>query len=76
MINLHPPNTATAEATAILQTTVRNLFRYASESCPCGRISSSVFQTSLTQAKLKINFPLPDWKLAFQFPIPCLIMLI
>lgn len=75
MIDFHPFNTATAEATAIFQTTVRTLFRCASESCLCGRFSSSVFQTSLIQAKLKINFPLSNWKLSFQFPIPCLMIL-
>ncbi len=75
MNDFHPFNTATAEATAIFQTTVRILFRCVSEGLPLRSFSSSVFQTSLTQAKLKINFPLSDWKLAFQFPIPCLMIL-
>lgn len=62
MTDFHPFNTATAVATAIFQTTVRIPFGCAFEGCPCDRFSAAVIQTSLTQAKLKINFPLSDWK--------------
>ncbi len=75
MTDFHPFNTATAEATAIFQTTVRTPFGALSMSCLFGSLSAAVIQTSLIQAKLKINFPLSGWKLSFQFPIPRLMIL-
>lgn len=75
MIDFHPFNTATAEATAIFQTTVRTPFGALSRSCLFEPLSAAVIQTSLTQAKLNVNFPLSDWKPEFQFPISRLMIL-
>jgi len=75
MTDAHPFSTATAVATATLQTTVR---------IPCdapSRASSATaFHNSSSnfvdpKPNLTINFPHLSWKLTFQFPIACLMIL-